>query len=173
MENVWLALLSTNLSEKCSIVRLLEMANDIIQNEFPSDNINLKDDDRSVDLALTLMPATAKPLTPDEIEAGRRRLRQDIETNARVHDEILHEILDTVRHGSFHWRYGLMASEMIYNLVHTPAKVRVPIRFRDCGKSQYLRLSFRSTRTSRQREEIITSLVRRISTFVSGSLFPK
>lgn len=144
---MWLALLRTNLSEKPSIVRLLEMANDVIQNEFPTVSINLEVDDRCVDLALALLPATAKPLTSDEIEAGKRRLQQENETNARVYNEILHEILDTVRHGSLHWRYELMASGMIYNLVHTTAKVRNPIQIQDCGKLQYVCVCFRSTRT--------------------------
>lgn len=123
VKKMWLALLRTNLSEKPSVVRLLDMAYDVIQNEFPTVSINLEIDDRCVELALALMPATAKPLTAEEIGAGKQRLQQQNAINAKLYYEILHEILDTVRNLSLHWRYELMASGMIYNLVHTTAKV--------------------------------------------------
>lgn len=123
VKSLWLALLRTNLSEKPSVVRLLDMAYDVIQNEFPTVSITLEIDDRCVDLALALMPSTATPLTADEIAAGKQRLVEQNATNSRLYYEILNEILKTVRNGSLHWRYHLMASGMIYNLVHNLVKV--------------------------------------------------
>lgn len=100
VKKMWLALLRTNLSEKPSVVRLLDMAYDVIQNEFPTVSINLEIDDRCVDLALALMPPTAKPLRADEIEAGKQRLQEQNKVNEKLYFEILHEILDTVRNNS-------------------------------------------------------------------------
>lgn len=125
VKSLWLALLRTNLSEKPSVVRLLDMAYDVIQNEFPTVSIFLEIDDRCVDLALALLGPTAKPLTTDEIAAGKQRLVEQNATNSRLYYEILNEILSTVRNGSLHWRYHLMASGMIYNLVHNLVKVSI------------------------------------------------
>lgn len=92
VKKLWLALLRTNLSEKPSVVRLLDMAYDVIQNEFPTVSINLEIDDRCVELALDLMPASATLLTAEEIEAGKQRLLQQSEVNAKLYYEILHEV---------------------------------------------------------------------------------
>lgn len=122
VKKIWLALLRTNLSEKPSVVRLLDMAYEVIQSEFPTVNIELEISDKCVDRALELMPTASAVPSAAEIEAGKKRLQELNARNRRLYYEILHEILDTVQNGSLHWRYDQMASGMIYNLVHTTVK---------------------------------------------------
>lgn len=122
VQKMWLALLRTNLSEKPSIVRLLDMAYDVIQNEFPTVNINLDIPDKCVELAIELLPLAAKSIHQKEIDAGKARLEQQNQSNFKLYFDILHEILEITHNNSLHWRYELMASGMIYNLVHTTVK---------------------------------------------------
>lgn len=122
VQSIWLALLKTNLSEKPSVVRLLDMAYDVIYNEFPTVNVSLNMPDACVDIAKTLLPPTAQPIADADIEAGVAREQELNVTNLKAYKNILREILEITHSNSLHWRYGLMATGMIYNLVHTTVK---------------------------------------------------
>lgn len=123
VQRLWLALLRTNLSEKPSVVRLLDMTNDAIHNEFPTVAINFEIPDVCVDMAKALMPTGGhfQPITDEEVARGQQALQQQNDENLQLYLSILHEILEITHNNSLHWRYGLMASSMIYNLVHTTA----------------------------------------------------
>ncbi|KAJ6635616.1 Proteasome activator complex subunit 4, partial [Pseudolycoriella hygida] len=114
---IWLALLKTNLSEKPSVVRLLEMIIDAIKAEFPTLSIELHIPDSCVDAALQL--ATDKSIvTVDEIEEGKRLLEQRNAHQLKMYYDTLNSILEITHNNSLHWRYGLIASNMIMSLVH-------------------------------------------------------
>lgn len=122
VQKIWLALLKTNLSEKPSVVRLLNMVYDVIHNEFPTVNISLNIPDRCVELAKAILPPTVPPILDSDIQDGFRKEQQQNETNLKLYSNILHEILEITHNNSLHWRYGLMATGMIYNLVHINVK---------------------------------------------------
>lgn len=122
VQSIWLALLKTNLSEKPSVVQLLDMAYDVIHNEFPTVNISLTVSDECVEAAKVILPPLATPIAEADIEAGRVRENELNETNLKLYTNILREILEITHNNSLHWRYGLMASGMIFNLVHTTVK---------------------------------------------------
>lgn len=122
VQKIWLALLRTNLSEKPSVVRLLNMAYDVIHNEFPTVNICLDIPDRCVELAKAILPPTAAPIEQADIDAGLMKEKELNETNLKMYLNILHEILEITHNNSLHWRYGLIATGMIYNLVHVNVK---------------------------------------------------
>lgn len=117
IEKIWLAILKTNLSEKPSVVGLLDMIMDAIGAEFPTVVIELNIPDECVQLALAL---STKPniASPSEIEAGKLKLETLNQTNLSTYNNILASILEITHNNSLHWRYGLMASGMIYNLIH-------------------------------------------------------
>lgn len=122
VQKIWLALLRTNLSEKPSVVRLLDMAYDVIHNEFPTVNISLTIPDRCIDLAKAILPPGVAEISEEDIKAGMLHEAQQNDTNMKLYLDILHEILEITHNNSLHWRYGLMATGMIYNLVHTTVK---------------------------------------------------
>lgn len=122
VQKIWLALLKTNLSEKPSVVRLLDMVYDVIHNEFPTVNISLSIPDKCVDLAKAILPTTVTQILESDIQAGLKREEQLNVTNHKIYLDILREILHITHNNSLHWRYGLMATGMIYNLVHTTVK---------------------------------------------------
>lgn len=122
VQRIWLALLKTNLSEKPSVVRLLNMAYDVIHNEFPTVNISLSIPDRCVELAKAILPPTVSEISEADIQAGLLKEQQLNETNLKLYLNILHEILEITHNNSLHWRYGLMATGMIYNLEHINVK---------------------------------------------------
>lgn len=121
VERLWIALLKTNLSEKPSVVKLMDSLVDTIQGEFPTVIIALDIPDECVRLALQL--ATQPGVVTDaEIAAGRARLLATNERNLHSYQNLLQSILQITHNNSLHWRYGLIASGMIYNLVHPEVK---------------------------------------------------
>lgn len=122
VQKIWLALLRTNLSEKPSVVRLLNMAYDVIHNEFPTVNISLCIPDRCVELAKSILPPSSAPIQEADIRAGLVKEQLLNETNLKMYTNILHEILEITHNNSLHWRYGLIATGMVYNLVHVNVK---------------------------------------------------
>lgn len=117
VKKIWLALLKTNLSEKPSVVRLLDMIVEAIKSEFPTLAVELHVPDSCVDIALEIV--TDKSIvSANDIELGKQTLKQRNDINLATYNEILASILEITHNNSLHWRYGLIASNMITNLVH-------------------------------------------------------
>lgn len=117
VRKIWLALLKTNLSEKPSVVRLLDMIVEAIKSEFPTLAIELHVPDICIDVALQL--ATDKSIvTANDIVQGKEILEKRNAQNLQIYHDILDSILEITHNNSLHWRYGLIASNMITNLVH-------------------------------------------------------
>lgn len=126
IERIWIALLKTNLSEKPSVVKLIDVLIDTIQNEFPTVVISMDVPDKCVQAALKL--ATKSDLVTDsEIAAGKLRLEATNKQNLDSYNKLLESILEITHNNSLHWRYGLMASSMIFNLVHPEVKYPVDV----------------------------------------------
>lgn len=122
IQKIWLALLKTNLSEKPSVVRLLDMVNDVIRNEFPTVAIMVEIPDNCVELARSLLPNKSTVVTDADVEYGKLELARQNAANLKLYSSILTDILEITHNNSLHWRYGQMASGMIYNLVHITVK---------------------------------------------------
>lgn len=119
IEQIWLAILRTNLSEKPSVVRLMDNIMDAIENEFPTVTVNIEIPDKCVQLALDLCGDNmTPPISSEEIEAGRMKLCTLNALNLQTYENILSSIIQITHNNSLHWRYGLMASAMIRNLIH-------------------------------------------------------
>lgn len=117
IKKIWLSLLKTNLSEKPSVVRLLDMIVEAIKNEFPTLCIELTIPQDCVNVALEL--ATDKSVVSEnEIHLGIEKLNENNGKNLQAYNDILASILEITHNNSLHWRYGLIASNMIHNLVH-------------------------------------------------------
>ncbi|XP_059622095.1 proteasome activator complex subunit 4-like [Phlebotomus argentipes] len=121
VEKLWLSLLQSKLSEKPSVVKLLDLAIDAINNEFPTLNIELTIPERCVEQALSILPSDVS-LSVEDIEVGRVNLLSRNVENREKYENILNTIVQTVKDNSLHWRYNLMASLMIFNLVHPETK---------------------------------------------------
>uniref|UniRef100_A0A1L8DSH8 Putative proteasome activator complex subunit 4 n=1 Tax=Nyssomyia neivai TaxID=330878 RepID=A0A1L8DSH8_9DIPT len=121
VEKLWLTLLQSTLSEKPSVVKLLDIVMDAINNEFPTLIIELTIPNKIVEQALDILP-TGITLTPKDIAEGQDRLIARNGVNKKRYESILNAIVQTVKDNSLHWRYNLMASTMIFNLVHPETK---------------------------------------------------
>lgn len=121
VHKIWIALLKTNLSEKPSVVRLLDMINEAILNEFPTLTIELSIPDECISVAMKL---ASRPdlITDADIEQGRQNEAAKNAENREIYNTILSSILEVAQSKSIHWRYGLLASSMIDNLVHPIVK---------------------------------------------------
>lgn len=120
IEKLWLALLKTNLSEKPSVVRLMDNINDAMHNEFLTVSIEIHIPDKCVDIALKIAPQP-NSISETDIALGREREKRSNAYNLTTYYNILNSILEITHNNSLHWRYGLMASKMIMNLVHPVA----------------------------------------------------
>uniref|UniRef100_A0A1B0D4X7 Uncharacterized protein n=1 Tax=Phlebotomus papatasi TaxID=29031 RepID=A0A1B0D4X7_PHLPP len=121
VEKLWLSLLQSKLSEKPSVVKLLDMAIDAINNEFPTLNIELTIPNKCIDYALDILPKDVS-LSEEDIRLGQVKLLNRNGENRCKYINILNAIVQTVKDNSLHWRYNLMASLMIFNLVHPETK---------------------------------------------------
>lgn len=121
VEKLWLALLNSNLSEKPSVVKLMDRISCSIAEEFLTLTIEMEIPDRCIELAQDLL--IDKTLVKNqEIENGREKLAKQSEFNLKRYFRIIEKILEIAQSSSIHWRYHLIASSMIYNLVHPSTK---------------------------------------------------
>uniref|UniRef100_A0A6B2EKU9 Proteasome activator complex subunit 4 n=1 Tax=Phlebotomus kandelakii TaxID=1109342 RepID=A0A6B2EKU9_9DIPT len=121
VEKLWISLLQSKLSEKPSVVKLLDMAIDAINNEFPTLNIELNMPSKCIEQALDILPSDVS-LSVEDIQRGHDNLLSRNQENSKKYCGILNKIVETVKDNSLHWRYNLMASLMIFNLVHPETK---------------------------------------------------
>lgn len=121
VEKLWLALLNSNLSEKPSVVKLVDRISCSIAEEFLTLTIEMEIPDRCIELAKDLL-TDKKSVTNEEIDDGRSKLIQQSEFNVKRYFRIIEKILEIAHKSSIHWRYHLIASSMIYNLVHPATK---------------------------------------------------
>lgn len=121
VEKLWLSLLKSNLSEKPSVVKLVDRISCSIDEEFLTLTIEMEIPDRCIELAKDLL-TDKKSITNKEIEDGKKKLIQQSELNVKRYFRIIETILEIAQRSSIHWRYHLIASTMIYNLVHPATK---------------------------------------------------
>lgn len=117
VEKLWLALLNSNLSEKPSVVKLVDRISSSIAEEFLTLTIEMEIPDRCIELAQELL-TDKTAITQKEIDDGQKKLTEQSEFNLKRYFRIIETILEIAQRSSIHWRYHLIASSMIYNLVH-------------------------------------------------------
>ncbi|XP_058840319.1 proteasome activator complex subunit 4B-like [Topomyia yanbarensis] len=114
LSRTWVTLLQSKLSEKPSVVKLLDAITDVINNEFPTTTTELEVSDACVEYGLALRTRTDTL----ELEAGRQARLAKNKRNLQMYNGLITQILATVQNDKLHWRYHYMASSMLYNLVH-------------------------------------------------------
>ncbi|XP_055545788.1 proteasome activator complex subunit 4A-like isoform X2 [Wyeomyia smithii] len=114
LSKVWTSLLQSKLSEKPSVVKLLDAITDVINNEFPTTTTELDVPDGCVQCGLALR-TREEPL---DLEAGRQARIAKNKKNIQMYYDLVARILTIVENDKLHWRYHYMASSMLYNLVH-------------------------------------------------------
>lgn len=121
VEKLWLALLNSNLSEKPSVVKLVDRISSSIAEEFLTLTIEMEIPDRCIELAQDLLTDKTE-ITQKEIDDGQKKLTEQSEFNLKRYYRIIESVLEVAHRSSIHWRYHLIASSMIYNLVHPSTK---------------------------------------------------
>ncbi|XP_058447896.1 proteasome activator complex subunit 4A-like isoform X2 [Malaya genurostris] len=114
VSRIWVTLLQSKLSEKPSVVKLLDAITDVINNEFPTTTTELEVSNACVQHGLALRVRN----DPLELEAGRQARLAKNGKNVQIYYDLIAQILTTVQNDKLHWRYHYMASSMLYNLVH-------------------------------------------------------
>lgn len=127
VEQLWIALLQSKMSEKPSVIKLLDLLSDVIQNEFPTLTTQIVISDKCVELAMEI--DSSINITPQDIEAGKLKLQKLGESNVATYNRIILKIIEIVQNKQLHWRYSLMASTMIFNLVHPLTKYPAEVAF--------------------------------------------
>lgn len=117
VEKLWLALLKTKLSEKLSILRLMDSITDGINNEFQTIATKIEVSDKIAQLGADLMVDKSE-LPSDFIKLGAAQLEARNESNHQKYLSIISEILRYVHENSLHWRYQILAGTMINDLMH-------------------------------------------------------
>uniref|UniRef100_A0A2M4A6A0 Putative proteasome activator complex subunit 4b n=1 Tax=Anopheles triannulatus TaxID=58253 RepID=A0A2M4A6A0_9DIPT len=123
---VWIALLRSKLSEKPSVVRLLDSITDVILNEAPTYMLEVDIGERTVELALALRTPTADQL---DLAAGLAFRERENKRNREHYDRLVGDILASVDNYKLHRLYHYLATVMLVNLshpyvAHPPAVVR-------------------------------------------------
>ncbi|XP_055638685.1 proteasome activator complex subunit 4-like [Toxorhynchites rutilus septentrionalis] len=118
ISRIWVALLKSKLSEKPSIVKLLDAITEVIKNEFPTVSTELEVSDVCVECGLALR--TREDVL--DLESGRMARAAKNSKNVQMYYDLIAQILSTVENDKLHWRYNYLASSMLYNLVHPLTK---------------------------------------------------
>lgn len=121
VRKLWTALLSSRVSEKPSVTKLLDAMIEIIKFDFPTINIRLTFPEECLALSRTVCPADLQ-ISAERIAAGCENEQATNGRNENMYYEIANEIINIVRTESLHWRYNFLASSMLLNLVHPNVK---------------------------------------------------
>lgn len=117
VEKLWLTLLRTQLSEKLSILRLMDAITDGINNEFQTIATNIEVNDNLAEMGANLM-VNKMELPTDFLKLGAAKLDAKNRFNHEKFLKIVSSILSHTQENSLHWRYHQLAGTMINDLMH-------------------------------------------------------
>ncbi|KAG5672273.1 hypothetical protein PVAND_002412 [Polypedilum vanderplanki] len=120
VEKLWMAFLKTKLSEKLSVVRLMESITEGVNNEFQTIAVDIEVSDKIVDLGVKMMVDKTK-LPQNYLEHGALKLAAKNEENRIIYHRLTDEILKYSQEKTLHWRYNLLCSTLINDLMHPTA----------------------------------------------------
>lgn len=121
IKKLWTAFFKTQLSEKHSIVRLMESITEGIHNEFQTIATEIEVSDEIAQLGVELM--VDKSILPSNyLQFGAQRLKERNEHNKSLYYSLIDEILEFSKRSSLHWRYHLLCSTLINDLMHPISK---------------------------------------------------
>ncbi|XP_055613465.1 proteasome activator complex subunit 4B-like isoform X2 [Uranotaenia lowii] len=118
LSRIWVTLLQSNLSEKPSVVKLIDAVTDVINNEFPTTTTEIEVPESCVELGLALRTRSDKL----DLEAGRQARQAKNNRNVEIYYDLIAQILSIVENDKLYWRYHFLASTMLNNLVHPLTK---------------------------------------------------
>lgn len=117
VEKLWLSLLKTQLSEKLSILRLMDSIIDGINNEFQTIATRIEVSDELAIMGAELL-VNKSELPADFLKFGAAQLAEKNEFNHKKFLTIIDSILRYTQENSLHWRYQILAGTMINDLMH-------------------------------------------------------
>lgn len=88
MEALWLTLLKTELSEKPSIVKIIDNIGDTVYNEFQTLNTEIEISDKIIQMGVDLAPGISQEI----IERGKMRLKKQNADNVAQYMRIIQVI---------------------------------------------------------------------------------
>lgn len=118
LSRIWVTLLQSKLSEKPSVVKLLDAVTDVINNEFPTTTTEIEISEACVACGLALR--TREDAL--DLEAGLQARLARNKRNVTMYYDLIAQILSSVENDKLHWRYHYLATSMLYNLVHPLTK---------------------------------------------------
>lgn len=114
---LWMSLLKCQLSEKLSILKLLENIVEGINNEFQTIATEVDVSDKVALLGRELM-ANEEKLPENYLQIGLANLEMRNAFNRQRYLEIVNSIIDYVENNKLHFRFENLASTMVNCLVH-------------------------------------------------------
>uniref|UniRef100_A0A182T359 Uncharacterized protein n=1 Tax=Anopheles maculatus TaxID=74869 RepID=A0A182T359_9DIPT len=118
LARVWPALLRSKLSEKTSIVSLVDGLKKMIDGQSPTYLLEVDIGEKVVERALALR-TRADEL---DLEAGKLARERENKRNMALFQQLVGEIVQTVETSKLHLRYHYLASVMLINLCHPYAE---------------------------------------------------
>jgi proteasome activator subunit 4 len=121
IHKLWSAFFKTQLSEKHSVIRLMESITDGIHNEFQTITTEIDVNESIAEMGAKLIVNKSK-LPPNYLEIGAEKLKIRNEHNKKVYYSLIEEILNYSQSSGLHWRYHLLCSMLINDLMHPVSK---------------------------------------------------
>uniref|UniRef100_A0AAG5D0L9 Proteasome activator complex subunit 4 C-terminal domain-containing protein n=1 Tax=Anopheles atroparvus TaxID=41427 RepID=A0AAG5D0L9_ANOAO len=114
LARVWPALLRSKLSEKPSVVKLLDALRNVIHSEAPTYLLEVDIGEQVVERALALRTRV------DELDllAGQAARERANKRNLELYYQLTGDILSTVENNKLHWMYHYLASVMLTSVSH-------------------------------------------------------
>jgi proteasome activator subunit 4 len=120
VEKLWVAFMKTKLSEKLSVVRLMESITEGVNSEFQTIAIEIEVSDQMAALGEKLMVDKSK-LPPNYLQIGAQKLAARNEENRTIYHRLINEIINHSHEQTLHWRYNLLCSTLVNDLMHPVA----------------------------------------------------
>lgn len=117
IEKLWINLLKTKLSEKLSILKLMETILNSLNTEFITIATELEISDEIAKLGEEIMIDKSK-LPENFMNLGLEFVKKSNDFNREKYLQIIKSIIEYSRSNNLHWRYRVLANSMINVLLH-------------------------------------------------------
>jgi proteasome activator subunit 4 len=129
IEKLWIKLLKTKLSEKPSILKLMEAILNGLSNEFVTIATELQVSDEIVKIGHDLMMDKSK-LPENYMNLGLENVKKSNDFNREKYLQIIKSIIEYSQSNNLHWRYRILANSMINVLLH-------PVTYYPCEVTEF------------------------------------
>eukprot|EP00057_Strongylocentrotus_purpuratus_P019391 XP_011673865.1 PREDICTED: proteasome activator complex subunit 4 isoform X2 [Strongylocentrotus purpuratus] len=127
LKDVWLGLVNAGHSEKLSIMKVLAQVMMKVNKVFDTSAITVKVSDGARSKANDLVQGLNVSITPEQESASVQRLQEHNQSNMRVYNELVAELVDVIEQGKLRWKFSQMAASLLRLQLRVDTPPPIPV----------------------------------------------